>query len=105
MTPYYTPNFAPTWLNTSAEMQQNETNYLCDVILREIHRYEDMSLNSFVFMTGRSPAAIRHIIDVELPKRGHSFVYKSQLVMCEPDLDEEIQIPNQDIHIWVYPAS
>ena len=90
---------------TSSADTNIEKEYLCSVVLREVNEYRDTSFSNLVFLTGRSPAAIRHIIEVELPKRGHSFVYKSEFCLCEPDPDDEIQISNQHVYIWVYLAS
>ena len=86
-------------------MTQTETEHLVRAILGSVNAYtEYASLADIAFQTGRSVGAIRHIIDVEMPKRGHAFEYRADPSMCEPDPDEEIQTPDQHIRIYVYLA-
>jgi len=79
-----------------------EINLICRIISNDVQNYnEDLfSISELEFRTGRSPATIRQIIDIELPKRGYELSYEAAPEMCTPDLDEEIQIPDQHIRIY-----
>lgn len=86
-------------------MTQTETEYLASAILGSVNAYTEYeSIAELASKTGRSAGAIRHVIDVEMPKRGHFFEYRADPAMCEPDPDEENQTPDQHVRIYVYLA-
>ena len=85
-----------------SQNKEAEKNLICRVILNEIKNWNEdtFSISNLEFVTGRSPAIIRHVIDVEMPKHGYEFSYEADPEMCTPDLDEEIQTPDQHIRIY-----
>lgn len=86
-------------------MTQTETEYLARAILSSVNAYTEYeSIAELAFKTGRSAGAIRHVIDVEMPKRGHVFEYRADPSMCDPDPDEKDQTTDQHIRIYVYLA-
>ena len=91
-----------TYYKISKDKEQQEINLVANLIKYEIKNYNEDSfpLSDLVFQTGRSPAKIRKILEVDMPKFGYQFVWEASPDMCEPDLDEEIQI--SDNHIRIY---
>lgn len=91
-----------TYYKISKDQEQDEIRVICHLITKEIKDYyeDSFSLSDLVFKTGRSPEKIRKIIEVDMPKLGYQFIWEASPDMCEPDLDEEIQI--SDNHIRIY---
>ena len=80
-----------------------EIHLICRTILNDIENWNEdkFSISDLVFKTGRSPATIRNAIAKGMTGRGYEFAYEANPEMCEPDLDEEIQIPDQHVRVYV----
>ena len=83
-----------------ADVAAREINFLaCDMIARDIGGNAS-SISDMVFWYGRSPALIRHVIEVALPKKGYHLQYWVWLDFKDQDDPEDYQ-PNQKIDVCV----
>ncbi len=83
-----------------ADVAAREIDFLaCDMIARDIGG-NGSSISDMVFWYGRSPALIRHVIEVALPKKGYHLQYWVWLDFKDQDDPEDYQ-PNQKIDVCV----
>tara|TARA_R110002020_G_scaffold355514_1_gene568186 strand:- start:866 stop:1180 length:315 start_codon:yes stop_codon:yes gene_type:complete len=79
---------------------EHEINFLArDMIARDIGGNGN-SISDMVFWYGRSPALIRHVIEVALPKMGYHLEYEIWFDFKDQDDPEDYQ-PSQKIDICV----
>jgi len=84
----------------STVIAEHEINFLaCDMIARNIGENGN-SISDMVYWYGRSPALIRHVIDVALPKKGYHLEYWVWLDGKDQDDPEDYQ-PNQKVDVCV----
>jgi hypothetical protein len=93
-----------TYYEAKKEQKEREAYIICRVVLNDFENWgeDKFSMSDLEFRTGRSQGTIRRIMDAELPKRGFEFFYEASPEMCTPDLDEEIQIPDQHIRVYLH---
>lgn len=86
-----------------AKNKDADINLICRAILNDMDNWNEdkFSISDLVFRTGRSPATVRNAIEDGMSKRGYEFAYQADPEMCTPDLDEEIQIPDQHVRVYV----
>ena len=79
---------------------EHEINFLaCDMIARNIGENGN-SISDMVYWYGRSPALIRHVIEVALPKKGYHLEYWVWFDEKDQDDPEDYQ-PNQKVDVCV----
>jgi hypothetical protein len=89
-----------SYSHTHEDAAENEINFLaCDMIARDIGGNGN-SISDMVFWYGRSPALIRHVVEVALPKKGYHLEYWVWFDEKEQGDPDDYQ-PNQKVDVCV----
>jgi len=84
----------------TTDAAEREIDFLaCNMIARDVGGNGN-SISDMVFWYGRSPALIRHVIEVALPKKGYHLEYWVWFDEKDQDDSEDYQ-PNQKVDVCV----